>query len=362
VLSLVRKEAIATGIFFGSTGWSGNVTLLGLLGYGGTLVSQGTISVGDLTSLLLYTVYVGNGLQMLTSFFTSIMRGIGAGTRIFELLGRTPAIPPDTGIDIPADRRGTLKFENIRFEYPSRKGVDILKEFELEIGVGESVAIVGKSGGGKSSIQALLLRYYDPVKGKITFDGQDIREFTISSWRHIIGFVPQDPVLFTGTIASNIAYGNPDATREQIEHAAREANCEFVWGMPQGFDTPIGRLSLSGGQRQRLAIARALLKRPAILALDEATSSLDATSERRVNDAVDKILRSRQTTCLIVAHRLSTIARAERIVVLEDGRITESGTYHQLLNRRDSRFRALMAAQLNAAAGESQASQPDPQV
>ncbi|KAI6113511.1 P-loop containing nucleoside triphosphate hydrolase protein [Pisolithus croceorrhizus] len=337
VLNLVRKEAIASGIFFGSTGWSGNVTILGLLGYGGTLVAQGAITVGDLTSLLLYTVY------------TSIMRGIGASTRIFEVLDRKPAIPPHQGIELDPSRRGTVKFENVGFEYPSRRGVVILDNFNLEISVGESVAIVGRSGGGKSSVQSLLLRFYDPVRGKVTFDGQDIREFNPDSWRSIIGIVPQDPVLFTGTIASNIAFGNPNATREDIETAAREANCEFVWGMPKGFDTEIGRSSLSGGQRQRLAIARALLKRPAILALDEATSSLDATSEHRVNDAIDKILRDRRTTCLIVAHRLSTIARAERIVVLEDGRITESGAYRELVARRDSRFRVLMAAQLGAA-------------
>ncbi|KAF9228497.1 hypothetical protein BS17DRAFT_851606 [Gyrodon lividus] len=349
VLTLARKEAVATGIFFGSTGWSGNMTILGLLGYGGTLVSKGAITVGDLTSLLLYTAYVGNGLQMLTSFFSSIMRGIGAGTRIFELLDRKPAIAPNQGTQVDPACRGVIKFENVGFEYPSRKGIQILDDFNLEIGVGESVAIVGKSGGGKSSVQSLLLRYYDPVRGKVTYDGQDIREFNPSSWRNIIGIVPQDPVLFTGTIASNIAYGNPNVTREQVEDAARQANCEFVWGMPKGFDTEIGRLSLSGGQRQRLAIARALLKKPAILALDEATSSLDATSEHRVNDAIDKILAARQTTCLIVAHRLSTIARAERIVVLENGRITESGTYRQLINKKDSRFRALVAAQLNAA-------------
>ncbi|KAI0067647.1 hypothetical protein BV25DRAFT_1819042 [Artomyces pyxidatus] len=349
VLALARREAIASGIFFGSTGWSGNVALLALLGYGGSLVSHGTISVGDLTSLLMYTVYVGSGLQMLTGFFSSIMRGIGAGTRIFELLDRRPAIPPGTGVELTPTRTGPLRFERVAFEYPSRRGVEVLKDFDLDVNVGESVAIVGKSGSGKSSIHSLLLRYYDPVRGKVTFDGQDIREFTPESWRHIIGVVPQDPVLFTGTIASNIAYGNPDATREQIEDAAREANCEFVWGLPQGFDTQIGRLSLSGGQRQRLAIARALLKKPAILALDEATSSLDASSERRVNDAIDKILRSRHTTCLFVAHRLSTIARAERIVVLEDGRITETGTYRELVQREGSRFRVLMAAQLNTA-------------
>jgi len=358
VLALARKEAIASGIFFGSTGWSGNVTLLGLLGYGGTLVSQGAISVGDLTSLLLYTVYVGSGLQMLTSFFTSIMRGVGAGVRIFELLDRAPAISPEAGVELAPGRHGPVRFEDVSFEYPSRPGVQILKNLNLEVKVGESVALVGMSGSGKSSINALLMRYYDPVKGKVTFDGQDIREFKPTSWRRIIGVVPQDPVLFTGTIASNIAYGNDEATREQIEAAARQANCEFVWGMPQGFDTPIGRMSLSGGQRQRLAIARALLKKPAILALDEATSSLDAASEHRVNDAIDKILRSRQTTCLIVAHRLSTIARAEKIVVLEDGHITEMGTYRQLVQKEGSRFRTLMAAQLNAAAGEPTVADP----
>ncbi|KAI0276183.1 P-loop containing nucleoside triphosphate hydrolase protein [Russula aff. rugulosa BPL654] len=353
VLTLARREAIASGIFYGSTGWSGNVALLTLLGYGGTLVSNGQISVGELTSLLMYTLYVGSGLQMLTSFFASIMRGIGAGTRIFELLDRSPAIQPGEGMVLDPARSGPLRFENITFSYPTRRGVNVLEDFDLEVNVGENVAIVGESGGGKSSIHSLLLRYYDPVRGKVTYDGQDIREFMPESWRNIIGVVPQDPVLFTGTIASNIAYGNESATREQVEAAAREANCEFVWGLPDGFDTLIGRLSLSGGQRQRLAIARALLKKPAILALDEATSSLDASAERRVNDAIDKILRSHHTTCLFVAHRLSTIARAERIVVLEGGHITETGTYRELIQRENSRFRKLMAAQLNAV-GEEQ--------
>ncbi|KAF8584310.1 hypothetical protein K439DRAFT_1633682 [Ramaria rubella] len=353
VLDLARKEAFASGLFFGSTGWAGNVTILLLLGYGGTLVSKGIISVGDLTSLLLYTVYVGSGLQMLSSFFSSIMRAIGAGTRIFDLLSREPVIPPDAGVALHPARKGVIKFENVSFEYPSRKDVSILKDFNLEVEVGQSVALVGRSGSGKSSVHALLLRYYDPVQGRVTFDGQDIREFTPTSWRSIIGVVPQDPVLFTGTIASNIAYGSPEVTRQEIEDAARQANCDFVWAMPQGFDTEIGRLSLSGGQRQRLAIARALLKRPTILTLDEATSALDAASEQRVNEAVDAILEGRDTTCLIVAHRLSTIARAERIVVLEDGRISESGTYRQLVTRENSRFHTLMASQLEAAAGES---------
>ncbi|EJD46962.1 hypothetical protein AURDEDRAFT_113579 [Auricularia subglabra TFB-10046 SS5] len=353
VLVLARREALASGIFFGATGWSGNVTILVLLGYGGTLVSQGAITVGELSSMLLYTLYVGSGLQMLTSFFSSIMRGIGAGTRVFGLLQREPLIPPDTGLPVDHARRGVLRYEGVRFEYPSRPDARILDGFTMDVGVGESVAIVGKSGSGKSSIQALLLRYYDPVAGRITYDGQDIREFSAREWRSIIGLVPQDPVLFTGTIAENIAYGLEGTTRVEIEHAARQANCEFIWDMPHGFDTKIGRLSLSGGQRQRLAIARALLRKPAILALDEATSALDAASELRVNDAVDRILAARDTTCVIVAHRLSTVARAERIVVLEDGRVSEMGTYRELVTRENSRFRELMHAQLDAASGES---------
>ncbi|TFY79601.1 hypothetical protein EWM64_g4409 [Hericium alpestre] len=349
VLELCRKEAVASAIFFGSTGWSGNLVLLGLLGYGGNLVSKGAISVGDLTSLLMYTVYVGSGLQMITSFFTSLMRGLGASTRLFSLLERRPAVPEDTGVPLDPVRQGPLRFENVYFAYPSRAGVSVLEGFDLQVGVGESVVIVGKSGSGKSSVLSLLLRYYDPNKGKVTFDGQDVRELTVASWRNTIGIVPQDPVMFTGTIASNIAFGSPNATREQIEAAAREAN--------------FGRLSMSGGQRQRLAIARALLKKPAILAMDEATSSLDAASERRVNDAIDKILQSRKTTCLFVAHRLSTIARAERIVVLEDGRVTETGTYRQLVQRENSRFRALMAAQLSAMelGAEPTAGTPEPE-
>jgi len=210
------------------------------------------------------------------------------------------------------------------------------------------------------------------------YDGQDVRDFTPASWRDVIGVVPQDPILFTGTIASNIKYGNESATRQQIEDAARQANCDFVWGMPKGglltSSSPriVGKLSLSGGQRQRLVIARALLKKPSILIFDEASSNLDATSENRVNDAIGRILRSEHTTCIMVAHRLSTIARAERIVVLEGGHITESGTYRELVERLDSRFRALMADQLiaaqagvrqfsGAAAAEPE-SEPEPEV
>ncbi|KAF8310188.1 hypothetical protein DL93DRAFT_2230451 [Clavulina sp. PMI_390] len=358
VLDLGMKEAWASAVFFGSTGWAGNLTILTLLGYGGTLVSRGEISVGDLTSLLLYSAYVGSSLGMLSGFFSTIMRAVGASDRVFSLAERKSAIPPAGGIPIPASAYktgGVIRFENVDFEYPTRKDLHVLRGFTLEIPVGGSTAIVGKSGSGKSSIQSLLLRMYDPTAGRITFNGQDIREFNVDSWREIMSLVPQDPVLFEGTIASNIAYGKPDTPREEIELAARQANCDFIWDLKDGFDTKITRTSLSGGQRQRIAIARALLKKPPLLCLDEATSALDAVSEMRVNSAIEKILESRTTTSLIVAHRLSTISRAERIVVLEDGRITEEGPYRELATRPGSRFRALMDAQLQAAVSDQSA-------
>lgn len=192
----------------------------------------------------------------------------------------------------------------------------------------------------------MICRFYDPNAGQILFDGEDIRSFTVESWRDRIGVVSQDPTLFTGTVHENIAYGRPETTREQVEEAARMANCDFIWDLPQGFDTMLGKASLSGGQKQRIAIARALVRKPMLLLLDEATSALDSTSEHAVNSALDQIIQSQNITVILIAHRLATLARAERIVVLEDGRITEDGRYADLSRRPKGRFRTLMAAQL----------------
>ncbi|CAE6346976.1 unnamed protein product [Rhizoctonia solani] len=349
VQDLAIKEARAAAVFFGATGWSGNVVVLGLLAYGGNLVSRGHISVGDLTSLLMYTAYVGGSLSMLSSFFSSLMKGLGASERVFQLLQREPTIRNSkVAFDTTRDY-GNIEFKDVFFSYPSRPGAEILRGFSMTIkGKGDSVAIVGKSGSGKSSIQSLLFRFYDPDSGRILVNGQDIHDFSLETWRAAIGIVPQDPVLFTGTIADNIAYGHPLASRKDIETAARLANCDFVWEMLDGLDTKIGRDSLSGGQKQRIAIARALIKKPALLCLDEATSALDALSELRVNEAIERILESHETSTLIVAHRLSTISRAGRIIVLEDGRVTEEGNYQDLVACPTSRFRALMASQLDA--------------
>ncbi|KAL7418586.1 ATP-binding cassette permease mdl1 [Cryptotrichosporon argae] len=346
VFSLARREALASGIFYGGSGLTGNLALLCLLSYGGHLVAKSEITIGDLTSLLMYTGYVGGSVSGLTSFFANLMKGVGAGARVFWLLDRPSKIPLDAGEPLPASRNGPIRFENVRFTYPSRPEVEVLKGVDLTIEPGTSVALVGSSGSGKSSIQTLISRFYDPTSGRVTFDGTDIREFRPESWRARIGVVFQDPILFAGTVHDNIAYGSPDATRADVEDAARAANCDFIWDLPQGFDTIIGKASLSGGQRQRVSIARALVRNPSILLLDEATSALDSTSEEAVNAAIDDIIHRRAITVVLAAHRLSSIARAERVVVLENGVISEQGRYDVLSKREGSRFRTLMAAQL----------------
>lgn len=393
VFQLARKEAIASGVFYGGSGLTGNLTMLCLLGYGeswwmrfclqgfffeaaswvsfsfiffhsvpcifvglmahhtystagGHLVSRGEITVGDLTSLLIYTGYVGGSVSGLTGFWTGLMKGVGAGSRVFELLDRKSAIPLGVGRTLEPNRNGVIRLEHVSFTYPSRKEVEVLNDVSLEIPVGTSVAIVGPSGSGKSSIQALLCRFYDPNEGVVLFDGEDIRDFTPESWRSRIGVVSQDPTLFSGSVHENIAYGMPEATREQVEQAARMANCDFIWSLPRKFDTQIGKASLSGGQKQRIAIARALVRKPSILLLDEATSALDSASEHAVNSAIDAIIHEQQITVILIAHRLSTIARAEDLLVLEGGRITERGKYRDLSRQPGSRFTELMAAQL----------------
>lgn len=346
VFLLSKREALASGIFFGATGLTGNLAMLCLLSYGGHLVSTGAITVGDLTSLLIYSGYVGSSVSGLTSFFSGIMKGVGAGSRVFHLIDRQSAIPLGVGQTLSTIRNGPIEFRNVRFTYPSRKEVEVLKGINMKIDPGTSVALVGTSGSGKSSILTLLDRFYDPNEGQITFDGTDIRTFTPESWRNRLGVVFQDPILFEGTVAENIAYGHPNATRAEIEEAARAANCDFIWNLPQGFDTMLGKASLSGGQKQRVSIARALVANPSILLLDEATSALDSGSEDAVNSAIDDIIRQKNITVVLAAHRLSSIARAEKVIVLEEGVISEEGTYKQLSKDESSRFRNLMAAQL----------------
>uniref|UniRef100_V5GIH8 Uncharacterized protein n=1 Tax=Kalmanozyma brasiliensis (strain GHG001) TaxID=1365824 RepID=V5GIH8_KALBG len=358
IVDLQTKEAYASGFFYAGTGFVGNCAILTLLTYGGHLVSRGEISVGDLTSLLMYTAYLGGGMVSLTSFFASLMKGLGAGARVFELIDRESNVALGKGETLSVSTtpaRLPVRFEDVHFTYPSRPQQPILRGVTLDIEPGQSYALVGGSGAGKSSVHSLLLRFYDPVKGRILLAGQDLASYRPESVRKHLAFVPQEPILFDGTLEENIKYGTESATREEVEQAARMAGCEsFIAEMPRGLDTVIGSRQLSGGQRQRIAIARALVRKPSILLLDEATSALDSASELMVNKAIEQIISEGKITVWIVAHRLSTIKSANNIQVLEKGKIVEQGTFEQL-DRPGSRFRSLMAAQLEANAEPAEA-------
>ncbi|GAA5945506.1 hypothetical protein JCM3775_004181 [Rhodotorula graminis] len=349
VFELSKTEAWASGLFFGGTGFAGNATVIALLTYGGTLVARGELTVGNLISLLTYTVYVGSSLAGLTSFFGTIMKGLGASSRVFELLDARPlSVKLGVGRPLPVStppRR--LVFDDVHFSYPSRPHAEILRGVNLSIEPGKIVSIAGGSGSGKSTLANLLVRYYDPTSGKVLYGDDDIKQFTPESWRQRIAIVPQDPALFSTTIAENIAYGRPSATRAEIEEAARLANCGFIDTLPRGFDTQVGArgAQLSGGQRQRLAIARALLQKPRILVADEATSALDAASESLVNEAIANISASHQLTTILIAHRLSTLKTADVVVMMENGVVAEQGTYDEL-SREGTRFNYLVRSQL----------------
>jgi len=298
----------------------------------------------------MYTAYLGGGMVSLTSFFASLMKGLGAGARVFELIDRESNVALGKGDVLENTSRLPVRFEDVHFTYPSRPQQPILRGVTLDIEPGQSYALVGGSGAGKSSVHSLLLRFYDPVKGRILVGGKDLASYRPESVRKHLAFVPQEPILFDGTLEENIKYGTPSATREDVIHAARQAGCEsFISEMPKGLDTVIGSRQLSGGQRQRIAIARALVRKPAILLLDEATSALDSASELMVNRAIEEIIKEGKITVWIVAHRLSTIKSANNIQVLEKGKIVEQGRFDEL-DRVGSRFRALMAAQLEASA------------
>jgi putative ABC transport system ATP-binding protein len=280
IFDLGMKESLISATFFSSTGFLGNMTILSLLYVGGSMVSSGAITIGELTSFLMYTAYAGSSLFGLSSFYSELMKGVGAASRLFELQDRQPNISPTVG-DPVRSARGPIHFKNVSFAYPTRPAVNIFQNLDFTIPQGSNVAVVGPSGGGKSTIASLILRFYQPTQGEILIDGKDISTMNGKSLRRRIGLVSQEPVLFSGSIAENIAYGRPNATRTEIMRAARQANCQFISDFPDGLDTSVGArgTQLSGGQKQRIAIARALVKDPDILILDEATSALDAESE-----------------------------------------------------------------------------------
>ena len=280
IFELGKKESLISATFFSSTGFLGNMTIVSLLYVGGGMVSGGEITIGELTSFLMYTAYAGSSLFGLSSFYSELMKGVGAASRLFELQDRAPTISPTKGTHVES-ARGPIQFKNVSFSYPTRPAVAIFKNLDFTIPQGSNVAVVGPSGGGKSTIASLILRFYTPFEGEILINGKDISQMNVKSLRRRVGIVSQEPVLFSGSIAENIAYGKPNATRNEIQRAARQANCQFISDFPDGLDTSVGArgTQLSGGQKQRIAIARALVKDPDILILDEATSALDAESE-----------------------------------------------------------------------------------
>jgi ABC transporter fused permease/ATP-binding protein len=324
-------------------------TIILVVWYGTTLVQAGTLSFGGLTAFVVYTAFVGGSMAGFADLFSQFQKTLGATQRVREIL-RDP-IEPVAVTDEPVQEKnklhGAVTFEHVAFSYPSRQEVHILKDVTITAAPGEQIAIVGPSGAGKSTIAALLLRFYHPDEGKLLFDGRPADDIPLTQLRKQMALVPQDVLLFGGTIRENIAYGKPDATQADIEEAARKANAhDFIMSFPEGYDTVVGERGIksSGGQRQRIAIARAILKDPVILVLDEATSSLDSASESLVQEALDNLMKNR--TSFVIAHRLSTIRNADKIIVLDKGHVVESGTHQELLGLEDGLYKSLNKLQL----------------
>jgi ABC-type multidrug transport system fused ATPase/permease subunit len=294
---------------------------------------DGKISADEFGKFMMLALFVAGSLGGLPEQIASIQRALGATDRVFDLIdGEIEGIELQRATTPVSTSKGEIQFENVSFNYPSRPEYAVLKEVSFNVSAGDTVALVGSSGSGKTTIAALILRFYDPQKGRIIIDGQQSTSISLTELRKQIALVPQDVILFAGTIRDNIEYGRPGASIQEIEEAARKANAyQFISSFPDKFDTLVGErgIQLSGGQRQRIAIARAVLKNPSILILDEATSSLDSESEQLVQEALDKLMVGR--TSVVIAHRLSTIRNADKIIVLQGGTVHETGNHQELM-------------------------------
>lgn len=353
---LAKKLAFGFGSFAGGVMFAGNLGIVAVLWYGGTLVIEGELTPGDLAAFLIYTITVALAFGGMANLFTTLLRAIGASERVFQLMDREPLIPVRGGKTL-AKVAGHVEIKDVSFAYPSRPEITVLSNISMSLNPGKVVALVGSSGGGKSTIAHLILRFYEATRGSVTIDGEDIKVLDPAWLRQQIGIVSQEPVLFASTIEDNIRYGCPSATREEVIAAAKQANAHgFIEAFTDGYDTLVGErgVRLSGGQKQRVAIARAIIKQPAILLLDEATSALDSESEHIVQEALDRIMIGRTT--LVIAHRLSTVQAADCIYVIAGGQVVESGTHLELLSR-EGQYKTLIARQLG---GPSTSPPPTP--
>ena len=316
--------AIVIALVFGA--------VVAVLWIGGLDVLAGRITAGELSSFVFYATLVASAFGGLSDIFGDLQRAAGATERLFDLLEAEPDIAvPAQPAPLPSPARGRVRIEHVAFAYPSHPDRAVLEDLDLEVAAGETVALVGPSGAGKTSVFQLLMRFYDPSSGRVLLDGTPIDQFDPRQYRSLIGLVPQEPVIFSADAWTNIRYGRPEASDEEVLDAARAAAAlDFLEALPQGLDSFLGEkgVRLSGGQRQRVAIARAILRDPALLLLDEATSALDAENERLVQEALERLMAGR--TSIVIAHRLATVRRADRIVVMENGRVVETGRHAEL--------------------------------
>ena len=344
-VSLKAAKLRSFFVAFVITALFGGIVLV--LWYGAKLVTAHELSIGQLTSFIIYTAFIGGAVGGLGDLYSQIQKTIGSSERILEILSEDGENINSAQTISNLKLKGEIVFEGVNFRYPSRADIEVLKNISFNIASGAKVAIVGPSGAGKSTIAQLLLHFYEANSGQVLIDGKPVISYSIGDLRANVGIVPQETILFGGSIRENILYGDINASEERMMDAARKANAaNFIEGFPEKYDTIVGErgIQLSGGQRQRIALARAILKDPAILILDEATSSLDAESERLVQEALDELMKNR--TSLIIAHRLSTVRKADNILVINNGQIVETGTHDALIANPDGLYTHLVKMQL----------------